>query len=76
MPDARDTTTAPYRGLRGKYDVFKDGEPVTACFVLRYTDRHARAALLAYAESCEHDNHVLARDLRRVVALFDDGEAA
>jgi len=60
----------PYPGLRGKYDVRKvaTGEQVEACFVLRYDrDPHARAALLAYAESCEAENPLLAADLRRMV---------
>lgn len=62
------------RGLYGKYLVFKAGggmEPVTdPCFVLRYTtDPHARAALAAYADSCEADYPQLAADLRMRLRL-------
>ena len=58
------------RGLYSKYLLFKAGgdmEPVhDPFFVLSYTtDPHARAALAAYADSCEADYPQLAADLRR-----------
>lgn len=61
------------RGLYGKYLVFKAGGdmvPMTdPCFVLRYnTDPHARAALAAYADSCEAEYPQLAADLRQKLA--------
>lgn len=50
------------RGLCGKYEVRKDGEPVEVCFVLEPDDDPAaRDALLAYAQSTEDD--ALANDL-------------
>lgn len=56
-------------GLHGKYIVHKTdtGEIVrTPCFVLRYDrDPHARAALRAYAASCEPENPRLAFDLEQ-----------
>lgn len=55
-------------GLYGKYDVrnVETGAPVAGfCFVLKPgTDRHARAAMLAYADSCESDDPELAREIR------------
>lgn len=55
-------------GLYGKYRVTKvsDGSEVGDCFVLKpVADKHARAALLAYADSVETDNPALAVDLRK-----------
>jgi hypothetical protein len=56
----------------GLYDKFyglrrsKNGELVDDWyFVLIEGDPHARAALLAYARSCEKENPVLAEDLRQ-----------
>lgn len=50
------------RGLYGKYEVIKDGEPITDCFVLEpEDDRAARVALKAYAAATE--NEELAEDL-------------
>lgn len=62
-------------GLFDKYIVSKaSGEPVDedACyFVLRYdTDPHARAALLAYADSIWSINPQLASDIRAVVTAI------
>lgn len=62
-------------GPYGKYIITRaDGIPIPAWaqhFVLRYdTDRHARVALAAYAESVSVDNPRLADDLRgRLAAL-------
>ncbi|WP_436348901.1 hypothetical protein [Natronorubrum sp. FCH18a] len=54
------------RGLYGKYNVFKDGEPVENCFVLEpETDEAARAALKAYAMATK--NEELTEDLRERV---------
>lgn len=58
-------------GLHGKYAVWNNetGVQVSTCFVLRYDrDPHARAALLAYAESCMDENPRLALDLRAAVS--------
>ena len=54
------------RGVYSKYTVIKEstGEVLDDCFVLRPAkDEHARAALLAYARSCEFDNPVLHAEL-------------
>lgn len=62
-------------GLYGKYAITRaDGIPIPPWaqhFVLRYdTDRHARVALAAYAESVSADNPQLASQLRhRLTAL-------
>lgn len=55
------------RGLYGKYRVERiDGKRKGPYFVLAYTtDPHARAALAAYADSCEDEYPLLAADLRR-----------
>lgn len=58
--------TDPERGLYGKYEVRKDGEPVEECFVLEpESDSAARKALIEYAEAT--DNEQLAEDLREWV---------
>jgi hypothetical protein len=53
------------RGLYGKYRVEKvNGKPTGPVFVLAYADDpHARAALVAYAESCRQDYPRLSADL-------------
>lgn len=61
------------KGLYGKYKIEKaDGsavDPRAVYFTLRIdTDRHARAAIRAYIESCREEQPELARDLRRVLA--------
>jgi hypothetical protein len=60
------------RGLYGKYRIEKvDGSPVdpgAVYFTLRLdTDRHARAAVRAYIESCRGEAPELARDLERLL---------
>lgn len=58
--------TDKVRGLYNKFTVIKEstGEVIDDCFVLRPDrDEHARAALLAYAKSCEFDNPVLHAEL-------------
>jgi hypothetical protein len=64
------------RGLYRKYVVYRTApsgagpltEVTEPCFVLRYlTDPHARAALAAYADSCEQDYPNLATDLRHAL---------
>lgn len=57
------------RGLYGKYQVTKDGEPVDECFVLEpRDDPAARRALEAYADAT--DNGALASDLREWVRRY------
>lgn len=54
-------------GLYRKYDVIKraSGEPVEDdCMVLKLNDRHARTALLAYADAVAEENPRFAFDLR------------
>ena len=75
------------RGLYPKFAVFRlpdpDADPAPSVapyrtvteplFVLRYQrDPHARAALEAYAKSCEADYPILAADLRRELAEATD----
>lgn len=60
------------KGLYGKYVIQKrDGTPVdprAVYFTLRVdTDRHARAAIRAYIESCREEEPELAADLERVL---------
>jgi hypothetical protein len=55
------------RGLYEKYEVFKDGQEITDCFVLEpETDPEAREALIRYAEVTNDDE--LAGDLRDWIA--------
>lgn len=66
------------RGIYGKYRVEKsDGSPVdpkAVYFTLRLdTDPHARAAVRAYAASCQAENPDLAADL---INLLEDLENA
>lgn len=61
-------------GIYRKYRVFKDGEPVEDCFVLKPpTDPAAIAALRTYAE--ETDNADLAADIEEWLT-FLDGESS
>ncbi|WP_142386937.1 hypothetical protein [Mycobacterium hubeiense] len=54
-----------------RYDELVD--PPGPVFVLSYTtDPHARAALAAYADSCEAENRALAADLRAALAVSDE----
>lgn len=63
------------RGLYGKYHVEKtNGRPVAECFVLEAHDRHAIAALRAYAESCAKDYPSLATDLETMAGRWEDGQ--
>lgn len=65
------TTTDENRGLYDKYIVTKaDGTPAPGpLFILNYSkDAHARAALAAYANSCEATRPALAIDLRAALA--------
>lgn len=73
-PSLSDTTTTPTPeplGLFAKYEVRKraTGEVVTDdCMVLKLKDRHARAAILRYADSVEFENPEFSNDLREWVA--------
>ena len=59
--------SASKRGLHGKYQVEKNGEPVEECFVLESeSDPAARAALQAYADATE--NETLAGDIHKWVS--------
>jgi len=65
------------KGLYGKYKIEKaDGsavDPKAVYFTLRLdTDRHARAAIRAYVESCREEQPELARDLERVLRQVVD----
>ena len=67
------------RGLYGKYIISKaDGsevDPKAKYFVLRAdTDKHARKALLAYAESVREDNPTLAKDIVLEYKLYENPE--
>ena len=56
-------------GVNIKRGVAVDGD----AFVLRYDrDPHAQTALLAYADACEAENPVLARDLREAIASLTE----
>ena len=65
------TTLDTERGLYPKYELHRINEDgshrfqvFTPFFVLRYdTDPHARAALVAYAESCRNEYPQLADEL-------------
>jgi hypothetical protein len=65
------TTPDTERGLYPKYELHRINEDrshrfhvFTPFFVLRYdTDPHARAALVAYAESCRNEYPQLADEL-------------
>jgi hypothetical protein len=57
-------------GLVSKYEVLRYGQPVETCFVLRYDrDKHALAALAAYAASVRSVNEELSDDLWRLVKI-------
>lgn len=68
------------RGLYGKYKQIErvDGKPVGQTYILEYEkDPHARAALAAYADSCERDNYgPLAKDIRARLTATNDSPAA
>jgi len=60
------------KGLYGKYEIRKrdgsDVDPGAIYFTLRIdTDKHARAAIRAYVESCREEQPELARDLEEVL---------
>ena len=66
-------------GLYAKYRVLKaDGSPTdpnAQYFVLRVdADLHARRAVLAYADSVEHDAPRFAAQLRQWVAMYDQDD--
>jgi hypothetical protein len=66
-------------GLREKFRIQRvDGTPLDEAaryFVLRIDDDpHARAALRAYAASCEEDNPALAADLTAALAETERGD--
>lgn len=62
------------RGLYGKYRVERNNDPAgkhkdCEYFVLDLVhDKHAIAGLSAYADSCEHEYPLLARDLRSALS--------
>lgn len=62
---------------RGYYEKFKvvrndTGEEITSFrFVMLPHDRHARAALRAYADSVEGENPELARELRERLTQYE-----
>ena len=57
-------------GLHDKFEVYKNGERQTGCFVLKpSSDEAARAALLTYATETENDQ--LAADIRELVARLN-----
>lgn len=67
------------KGLYGKYNITKaDGtecDPDADYFVLRLDkDKHAREAVLAYADSVEVENPILARDIRDKVKHYEEPE--
>ena len=64
------------RGIYGKYKIEKtDGSPVdpkAIYFTLRLdTDKHARAAVRAYIESCRDEQPKLAQDLERMLIQLE-----
>lgn len=62
--------TSGERGLYGKYEVYRDGEYVPECFVLRpETDEAARRAIETYIEWT--DNETLAQDLREWLDMVE-----
>ena len=74
-------TKSEPRGLFGKYRIEKgDGSPVdpkAIYFTLRLdTDKHARAAVRAYIESCREEQPELARDLERVMGELEKNQLA
>lgn len=61
-------------GLYEKYEVYKDGEEVTDCFVLEpEDDAAALAALRTYVH--ETDDYELAADLAAWITEIEDGDA-
>lgn len=66
------------RGLYGKYKIEKANgdavDPRAVYFTLRLdTDRHARAAIRAYIESCRGEEPDLAADLEKVLERLGHG---
>lgn len=64
------------RGLYGKYKIEKANgdavDPRAVYFTLRLdTDRHARAAVRAYIESCREEEAELAGDLEKLMAEIE-----
>jgi hypothetical protein len=64
------------KGLYGKYRIEKtDGspmDPMAMYFTLRVdTDKHARAAIRAYIESCREEQPELAGDLERLLRVVE-----
>jgi hypothetical protein len=64
------------KGIYGKYEIRKvDGTPVdpkAIYFTLRLdTDKHARAAVRAYIESCREEEPELAADLWKMLHSVD-----
>jgi hypothetical protein len=67
------------RGIYGKYKVEKmDGSPIdpkAIYFTLRLdTDKHARAAVQAYIESCRDEQPKLAQDLERILREMEKNQ--
>lgn len=58
--------------LHKKYHVERtDGRDMGPYFILEYaSDRHARKALAAYADSCQEDKPELAADIRATIAGY------
>ncbi|ELZ20814.1 hypothetical protein C475_19483 [Halosimplex carlsbadense 2-9-1] len=65
----------PEQGLYEKYEVYKEGEEVSNCFVLEpEDDSAAREALIRYAEATEDEE--LADDIREwVVDICTRGDS-
>jgi len=62
------------QGLHDKYEVRKNGEIQSGCFVLQpASDKAARSALLTYAEEIE--NETLAEDIRDWVDVLEGLDA-
>ena len=72
-------TSMDKRGIYGKYKIEKaDGSPVdpkAIYFTLRLdTDKHARAAVRAYIESCRDEQPKLAQDLERILREMEKNQ--
>ncbi|WP_440767599.1 hypothetical protein [Natronorubrum sp. DTA7] len=54
--DVRTQSTDTERGLHGKFEVYKDGDPQDGVFVLKpESDSAARVAVRAYADATDND---------------------